>query len=96
MGGGEGAAWAPSGDRIFYREGNAMMAVDLRLRPSLSAGPPRRLFDGGWALPAGAQFAPMPGGKRFMMVRFAPAATPTRLDVVFNWFEELRTRAPLE
>jgi serine/threonine-protein kinase len=95
-GGGEGAAWAPSGDRIFYREGNAMMAVDLRVRPSLSAGPPRRLFDGGWALPAGAPFAVMPGGKRFLMVRFAPAAIPTRLDVIFNWFVELRKRAPLK
>jgi hypothetical protein len=38
----------------------------------------------------------MPGGKRFLMVRFAPAAIPTRLDVIFNWFVELRKRAPLK
>jgi hypothetical protein len=71
-----------------------MMAADIRTSGELSAGTPRRLFDGGWALAAGAPFAVMPDGKRFLMVRFAGASTPTRLDVVFNWFAELNRRVP--
>ncbi|HUF25167.1 MAG TPA: protein kinase [Vicinamibacterales bacterium] len=93
-GGGVDAAWSPAGDRIFFREGSAMMAADVRLSPALSVSAPRRLFDGGWELPSGAHFSVMPDGKRFLMVRFAKASIPTRIDVVFNWFEELRKRAP--
>jgi eukaryotic-like serine/threonine-protein kinase len=91
-GGGVEPAWAPSGDRIFYREGSAMMAADVRTSPGLSVSTPQRLFDGRWALPAGAPFSVMPDGRRFLMVQFADAATPTRLDVVFNWFAELTAR----
>ena len=94
--GGVDPMWSPEGNRIFYREGNAMMAADIATGGALSVSPPRRLFDGGWELPSGASFAVMPDGKRFLMVRFAPAATPTRLDVVLNWFQELRRRAPLK
>jgi Tol biopolymer transport system component len=93
-GGGIEPAWSPAGERIFYREGSAMMAADVRQGPALSVSKPRRLFDGEWELPSGAPFSVMPDGKRFLMVRFAPAAIPTRLDVIFNWFEELRKRAP--
>jgi hypothetical protein len=35
------------------------------------------------------------GGKTFLMVRqAAPAGQSNQIDVVVNWFEELRRRAP--
>jgi serine/threonine protein kinase/Tol biopolymer transport system component len=92
--GGNEPAWSPRGERLYYREGNAMMAADVQTGARLSAGKPRRLFDGGWQLAAGVPFAVMPDGKRFLMVRYEPAAIPTRMDVIFNWFDELKNRVP--
>ena len=34
----------------------------------------------------------MPDGKRFLMVRYRQAAIPTCIDVIFNWFDELKKR----
>ena len=93
-GGGE-PRWSPSGDRLFFREGNLMVAADVVRRPVLSIGRPRVLFDGGWQLEADTPYSVMPDGKRFLMVRFEPAAIPTRLDIITNWFEELRRRVPI-
>jgi hypothetical protein len=36
----------------------------------------------------------MPDGKRFLMVRSEPAAIPTRIDVIFNLFDELKKKVP--
>jgi len=90
--GGVEPVWAPVGNRIFFREGNAMMAATVQAGPTLSVGRPQLLFDRGWELSAGVGFSVMPDGKRFLMIRFAPAAIPTRLDVIFNWFAELKAR----
>ena len=90
--GGNEPEWAPAGDRIYYREGNALVTADIKVRPVLSAGKPQRLFDRGWELPSNVGWGIMPDGKRFLMIRFAPSAIPMRVDVAFNWFEELRKR----
>jgi len=100
--GGTQPVWSPAGDRLFYREGNALMAVDIQTGPTFVAGKPRRLFDGGWHLPAfvaasrssDIPFAVMPDGKRFLMVRFEREALPARIDIIFNWFEELNQKVP--
>jgi hypothetical protein len=40
-------------------------------------------------------FEVMPDGEHFLMVRADPEAIPTRLRVIFNWFEELKAKVPL-
>ena len=72
-----------------------MMAADVQATSGrLSSARPRRLFEGGWQLPADVPFSVMPDGKHFLMVKFDPAAIPTRIDVVFNWLEELKKKVP--
>lgn len=99
--GGAEPAWSPKGNRIFYRQGNAMMAVDLAPGERVAVGKPRRLFDAGWELGVGweprigASFAVMPDGERFLMIRYEPAAIPTRINVILNWFDELNRRVPV-
>ena len=39
-------------------------------------------------------FAVMPDGERFLMVRYEPAAIPTRINVILNWLEELKRLVP--
>ena len=45
IGGGSEPAWAKSGRELFYRKGHAMMAVSVRLEPTLDVGNPQKLFD---------------------------------------------------
>jgi len=42
--------WSPNGRELFYREGRAMMVVEIRTSPVFAAGVPRELFDGEFAL----------------------------------------------
>ena len=99
--GGSQPAWSPKGSRIFYRQGNTMMAVDFVPGERVAVGKPKKLFDGGWELGVGrnaglddASFAIMPDGERFLMVRYEPAAIPTRINVILNWLEELKRLVP--
>lgn len=100
--GGTEPAWSPNGNRIFYRQANAMMAVDLAPGECVAVGKPKKLFDAGWELGGGwdpvinKSFAVMPDGERFLMVRYEPAAIPTRINVILNWFEELTRKVPVK
>jgi Tol biopolymer transport system component len=44
--GGSEPAWNPNGKELFYRTGNKMMSTKVTIRPSLSAGQARVLFEG--------------------------------------------------
>ena len=82
---------------MFYRSGDKMMAVEIATRPSFSAGKPRVLFEGQY-VPTPAtipNYDVSPDGQRFLMLKATEqAAAPTQINVVLNWFEELKRRAP--
>jgi eukaryotic-like serine/threonine-protein kinase len=89
--GGTAPRWSRNGRELFYRNGDKMMAVDVQTTPSFHVtGTPKMLFEksGGYDVSA--------DGKRFLMVRQgAPAGQSNQINVVLNWFEELRRRAPV-
>jgi Tol biopolymer transport system component len=96
--GGTEPAWNPNGKELFYRSGDKMMAVDIATQPGFSAGKPRVLFEGRYE-PTPATFPNYdvsPDGQRFLMLKPAEAseAAPTQINVVLNWFEELKRRVP--
>ena len=97
--GGREAVWNPKGGELFYRSGNKMMAVDVSTQPVFSAGKPRVLFEGTYAptplsLP---DYDVSPDGQRFLMLKPSEQAqAPTQINVVLNWFEELKRRVPVE
>ena len=73
------------------------MAVEVVSLDPLDFGDHQRLFDGGWELRGPEQpnlktYDVTPDGEHFVMVRHAPAAIPDRINIVQNWFEELRER----
>ena len=77
-----------------------MMAVEITTEPSFSAGIPRLLFEGQyWArantIPA---YGVAPDGQRLLMVRTREQQqkSSTQINVVLNWFEELKQRVPVE
>jgi len=95
--GGTEAVWNPSGRELFYRHGSKIMAVDVTTGSSFSAGKPKLLFDGPY-LPTPATFQNYDvsrDGQRFLMLKAsAQEQAPTQINVVLNWFEELKRRVP--
>ena len=72
-----------------------MMVVDVTTSPDLTLSQPRVLFEQRYAF-GSAQTIPnydvSPDGQRFVMVKDESASG--RLNVVLNWFEELKRLAP--
>ena len=96
--GGTEPAWNPNGRELFYRSGDKMMAVDIATQPSFAAGKPRVLFEGRYERsPASSpNYDVSPDGQRFLMLKPSEeeAAAPMQINVVLNWFEELKRRVP--
>jgi eukaryotic-like serine/threonine-protein kinase len=94
--GGTEPMWNRNGRELFYRTGNRMMAVDIAAQPSFSASKPRLLFEGQYepTLISNANYDVSPDGQRFLMLKASQTeqAAPTQINVVLNWFEELKRR----
>ena len=90
--------WNPNGRELFYRSGDKMMAVDIATQPGFAAGKPRMLFEGSY-LPTPfthPNYDVSPDGQRFLMLKPTERAetAPTQINVVLNWFEELKQKVP--
>ena len=74
------------------------MAVPVTTQPAFSAGRPSMLFEGDYlasTFPAtGVTYDVTRDGQRFLMVKETPQASDMRINVVANWFEELKRLAP--
>ena len=95
--GGTEPVWNRDGRELFYRSGNKMLAVDITTQPGFAAGKPHMLFEGSY-LDRGnvARLRRLSDGQRFLMLKPVEqaSAAPTQINVVLNWFEELKQRVP--
>jgi eukaryotic-like serine/threonine-protein kinase len=96
--GGTEPVWNPNGRELFYRNGPKMMAVDIATQPNFAAGKPRVLFQGEQYMPPTGPYPyPFPNydvspdGQRFLMIT---KESKPQLNVVLNWFEDLKRRVP--
>jgi eukaryotic-like serine/threonine-protein kinase len=90
--GGREPLWNRNGRELFYRNGNKMMAAEVALKPSFSPGTPKMLFEGPYQSLPGIS---TPDGQRFLMLKADQQDISARqINVVLNWFEELRQRVP--
>jgi Tol biopolymer transport system component len=102
--GGDSPLWSPDGRELFYRNGDAVMAVSVKTDPTFSLETPRTLFRGTYVsvdpVELGSAFEAWdisPDGRRFLMMKGSGPATASkglRFNIVLNWFEELKQRMP--
>jgi Tol biopolymer transport system component len=95
--GGTEPVWNPNGRELFYRSEDKMMSVDIATQPAFAAGKPRMLFEGQYVPTplTGPYYDVSPDGQRFLMLKPAEREqAPTQINVVLNWFEELKRRVP--
>ena len=93
--GGRQPLWNRSGSELFYRDGNKMMAVRITTGRELMLAQPRLLFDQRYAFGVGVttpNYDISRDGDRFVMVKGESGSG--RLNVVLNWFDELKQRVP--
>ncbi len=75
-----------------------MMVVPIETQPAFKAETPRLLFEGNYGgiwfdLTSGYDVTP--DGQRFLMVKAkGESDSPTQINVVLNWFEELKRLVP--
>ena len=91
--------WLPGDDRIvvssnkdgdwdLYRVG------DVQTKGSLVLGTRRKLLDlSGYDAGVFREFDVSADGQRFLLIRTEPDSRPVRLDIILNWFDELRRLA---
>jgi Tol biopolymer transport system component len=96
--GGAEPVWAHSGEELFYRRGEELIAVELKTDQGFTAGASRSLFRGAYlsasntVSPNRAQYDVAPDDQSFLMVRRDASSIPTRINVITNFFEELKER----
>jgi serine/threonine protein kinase len=89
--------WASDGKALFYVAGPFMVGqVSFEAQPSVTFGKPARLPKGGFntAIPASVRtYDILPDGKHFLgAARNGGTQGPPAIQVVLNWFEELKQR----
>jgi Tol biopolymer transport system component len=92
--GGSVPVWGHTGRELFYQTTTALFAVPILDASELRFGPPQRLF----ATSATTRVVPAytsADDQRFLMLEMAEPHQASQLNVVQNWFEELKAKVPI-
>src|SRR5262249_45000471 len=107
--GGRAPVWSRDGNQIFYQSfavagTSRLFAVEVRTQPAFTFGKPMPLAIDGITLPpppTHRNFDITPDGKQFIVVQASKSQSDTnqssipQINVVVNWFEELKQRVPV-
>jgi hypothetical protein len=84
--------WAASGRELFYRNGDQMLAVSIASAPGFTVGKPQLLFSAPFIHSASPAYAVTRDGQHFLMVKAKETPPVRQINIVVNWFEELKRR----
>ncbi len=94
--GGASPRWAADGKTLYYwAEPNRIMAVSITTEPTLNASKPRQTLDRD-QLRAVGWVDVLPDGRFIMIQKGEDEDDIKRVNVVLNWFEELKAKVPTE
>jgi hypothetical protein len=79
----------------YYRENEKMIAVAVETGDELRAGKPQVLFEMERDKPGPRRSYGISPDGRFVMIQPLPASTSKQIQVVLNWFDELKQLVPV-
>ena len=91
--GGNWPVWSSTGDVLYYRQGNAVMAVAIQTTQGFQLGTPEPLIQGAYDGVDGDRKFDVGSDGRFLMVERVDPAGARQLVVVQNWGAELERLA---
>jgi eukaryotic-like serine/threonine-protein kinase len=106
--GGDIPLWSRDGRELFWRSGDAIMAAAVKTDPSFRFEKPEIIFRGKFVSsssdyphPANNPWDISLHGERFLMMKEtgsteSSAQGPRKINVILNWFEELKQKAPVK
>jgi len=103
--GGTSPLWSRNGQELFYWTDDALMVVPVQTVPTFIHKTPKVQFKRApvWTGLFGVTRIPWdisPDGKRFLMMKdvrpTGTAEAPRKINIVLNWFEELKQRVPVK
>ena len=94
--GGEEPVWAQDGTVLYYRNGQKWMSVRIfESNDELYLDKPQLFFEGPFMNVLGLSYDIAHDNKRFLMLVPEQEESPvTELNVVLNWFDELKEQVP--
>lgn len=93
--GGREPFWDPSRSKLYYRVGNKMMSVEIESGPTFNWGEEQIVFEGNFYSHLNyTTYSMTPDGDRFMMEKPRGELVVKQINMVLNWFEELKRLAP--
>jgi Tol biopolymer transport system component/tRNA A-37 threonylcarbamoyl transferase component Bud32 len=92
--GGSQPVWSRNGQTLYYRNGDKMLSVRMATQPALTAEHPRTLFEGRYlgTDTGGAGYDVSSDGRFLMIQAIRPEAPTVQINIVVNWFEDLKRR----
>lgn len=95
--GGREPVWSTNGKELFYRTGSSMMAVSVEIEPLFTLGTPRLLFEEQYfSQDMAPNYDVLPDSQQFVMIRQEVLPALTQINIVLNWFEELKRLVPTD
>ena len=82
----------PKSDKLL--EENKMMAVQVETGQQLRISPPRVLFESSYILPVPRPSYDVGPDGRFLIIEYQRQGT--QINVILNWFEELKRLVPID
>ena len=89
--GGEAPVWSRDGRTLYFHNGTWLMESRVTAAPELHAAEPRQVLE-----LDNTRVHDVGKDGRFLAVHLPEEPPVTRLEVVFNWFEELRRLVPTD
>ena len=96
--GGTEPQWSADGRELFYRLGEKMMVVEVQSEPAFTSEGPQLVFEVPYLTNqfGTSNYDISPDGQRFLMIKAAEEeeGQQGQINVVQNWFEELKRLVP--
>jgi serine/threonine protein kinase/Tol biopolymer transport system component len=104
--GGDSPLWSPDGKELFYRKNDEVIAVSVETEPIFKTVKSETLFQKNYVsrtlILHPNPWDIHPDGKRFLMMKESTGDETTKetsrptINIIANWFEELKQRVPVD